>query len=165
MDTTPTAAGHSVTARDLTPFRAFTGPMCTTPTLAPHVPTLARSSRRNASTFHETIILVSLCAQNINKASSSSSGVDYKTVTHVVVTLEADNCSPTTVSENIEQQVGLQVILLDSKCFPIVNTESTCSVEFWKGNRKILAASKSIYVKMTGLPTNPQRAREESEEV
>ena len=52
-------------------------------------------------------------------------------------------------------------MLLDSKCFPILESDTTASIDFWKYNRKILAASKSLYTKLTGSSTNPSRATSE----
>ena len=49
----------------------------------------------------------------------------------------------------MSQQLGFQVVLLDSKCFPLLGNEGT-SGDFWKGSRKILAASKSHHEKCTG---------------
>ncbi len=48
--------------------------------------------------------------------------------------------------------------------FPVLNTVTTTSTDFWKCNQKILAASKSLYARITGSSANPQLAREETEE-
>jgi len=61
----------------------------------------------------------------------------------------------------VRQQVGYDVILLDSKCFPVLDTDTTCSSEYWKGTRKILAASKTLYAKLKGSSANPERAQVE----
>ena len=52
------------------------------------------------------------------------------------------------------QQVGFEIVLLDSNCFPILENDTT---DFWKYNTKILAASKSL----TGSSVNPRRATSE----
>ena len=49
------------------------------------------------------------------------------------------------------QQVGFDVQLLDSKCYPLLANEGTSGTEFWKSTRKILGASKSIYERISGL--------------
>ena len=41
----------------------------------------------------------------------------------------------------------MEVVLLDSKCYPLTENESTSSESFWKSSRKILAANKSLYNK------------------
>ena len=40
-----------------------------------------------------------------------------------------------TISKLVEQQVGFEVMLLDSKCFPLLSNDSTCGPHFWKGTR------------------------------
>ena len=79
-------------------------------------------------------------------------------MTQVVVTLDVGNCSPDIVAELIQQQVGFQVVLLDSKCFPILESDTTRGTDYWKSNRKILAASKSLYTRLTGSSANVKRA-------
>lgn len=64
-------------------------------------------------------------------------------------------------AELISQQGGFDVVLLDSKCFPILDTDTTTTTDFWKSNRKVLAASRSLYTKLTGSSTNPKHANTE----
>ena len=45
--------------------------------------------------------------------------------------------------------------------FPIHQSETMNETEFWKSNRKILAASKTLYEKLIGKRTNPKRANME----
>jgi len=100
-------------------------------------------------TFRKTIVLVSLtCTSGDKPSSSKSPGIAYTVVTQIVVTLESQSCSPGIVADLVRQQVGYDVILLDSKCFPVLDTDTTCSSEYWKGTRKILAASKTLYAKL-----------------
>ena len=47
------------------------------------------------------------------------------------------------------KQVGFAVILLDSKCYPLPSSPVTSGFDFWKGSRKILAASKSLYTQLS----------------
>lgn len=68
------------------------------------------------------------------------------------------HCSPSVVAELVQQQVAFEVILLDSKCYPILESDTTKSHDFWKSNRKVLAASKSLYIKLTGSSANPRHA-------
>lgn len=53
------------------------------------------------------------------------------------------------------------MILLNSKCFPVLDNEISRSSEFWKSTQKIMAASKSLYVKLKGSSTDPERAKVE----
>ena len=81
----------------------------------------------------------------------------------MVVTLEAGRCSPVNVAESVRQQVGFEVILLDSKCFPVLESETATGIDFWKSNRKILAASQSLYKRLTGSSTSLKRANDEAD--
>lgn len=104
------------------------------------------------------MVSLSLINQNKPTTSKASSHLDYKVVTQVVVNLEVGHCSPSAVAELVQQQVGFEVVLLDSKCFPVVDCESTTAAEFWKSNRRILAASKTLYTRLTGSSANPKHA-------
>ena len=104
--------------------------------------------------------LVTLSVPNPNKPTTSKhTHLEYKVVTQVIVTLEIGNCTPSVVADLVRQQVGFPVILLDSKCFPILENETTSAIEFWKSNRKILAASSSLYSRLTGSSADPGRAK------
>ena len=86
---------------------------------------------------------MSLSTISHNKLSTSKSSLyplDYKVITRVVITFEAGLYSPSKVSELIQLQVGFQVILLDSKCFPLVESDTKTAIEFWKSNQRVLAA-------------------------
>ena len=78
--------------------------------------------------------------------------------------IKTADCNLTTVTEAIGQQVGFPVTLLDSKCFRIIESDTTSMTEFWKSNRKILAASKSIYDKLRGSSTDFQEAVDDQTE-
>ena len=140
----------------ITPFGAYSGPTSHLP------PRSSLTQWRKSTTFRKTIALVSLSAPNPNKPSTSKSSlVEYKTVTQIVVTLEVGHCSLAAVAEAVSQQVMFEVVLLDSKCFPILTSETTNTTEFWKSNRKVLAASKTLYSKLAGSSTNPKCAKAE----
>ena len=47
--------------------------------------------------------------------------------------------------------MGFQAVLLDSKCFPLLSNESTSGVDFWKSTRKVLAALRDVYEKVSGV--------------
>ena len=46
-----------------------------------------------------------------------------------------------------------------SKCFHVLNTETSRSIEYWKSTRKILIASLSLYTRLKGTSADPERAR------
>lgn len=94
-----------------------------------------------------------MSAPDTDKPSSSKCSLcplEYQVITQLVVSIDSNRCSPSAVSEQVHQQIGFDVILLDSKCFPIMENDSTCAIDFWKSNRKVLAASKDLYTKLTG---------------
>ncbi len=82
-------------------------------------------------------------------------------MTQLVVAVDLNRCNPSVVAGEVEQQVGFSVVLLDSKCFPIMENSATSALDFWKSNRKILAASKDLYNKLTGCSADPKHARHE----
>ena len=53
------------------------------------------------------------------------------------------------------------MILLDSKCYPLLDNAATSIISFWKSTRKILAASKSIFQKLSGGSLDLKRANDE----
>ena len=121
---------------------------------------LFSAGKRKKNTFWKTIVLVSLANAASDKLSSSkSSDVTYAVVTQIVVALEPDNCSPVLVAQLVEQQVRYDVILLDSKCFPILDNDTTRTTEYWKSTRKVLAASKVLYIRLKGSSTDPEKAK------
>ena len=79
----------------------------------------------------------------------------------MVVTLEAGHCSPRNVAELVRHQVGFEVVLLDSKCFPVLDSETMAGIDFWKSNLKILAASQALYKELTGSSTSVKMANDE----
>ena len=48
----------------------------------------------------------------------------------------------------VRKQIGLEVILLDSKLFPIMD-DSTSGSEFWRLTREIIAVSRASYEKLS----------------
>ena len=137
----------------VSPFGAYTGPTSSIPP-----PRSQLTQRRKSTNFRKTIALVSLATVADKPSTSKSSCLEYKVITQLVVTLEVGHCSLTSVTEAVTQQVAFDVVLLDSKCFPILQSETTNETEFWKSNRKILAASKTLYDKLIGTRTNPKQA-------
>ena len=110
----------------LSSYGAYTGPTAKVP------PPRTQVAQRRKSNFRKTVALVSLTSPNPNKPSTSKSlsHLDYKVITQVVVSLEVGHCSPSLVAELVRQQVGFEVVLLDSKCFPILESETTAATDF-----------------------------------
>ena len=134
-------------------YGAYTGPTAHLP------PSRIHTTQHRKSNFRKTLPLVSLSAPNKPSTSRASFNLDYKVITQVVVSLEMGHCSAAMIAELVRQQVGFEVILLDSKCFPLLESDATKSHDFWKSNRKVLAASRSLYVKLTGSDSaNPKHA-------
>jgi len=57
----------------------------------------------------------------------------------------------------VKEQLSFDVILLDSKCFPLLDNDNTKGIEFWKSTRKVLAANCLTYTKLTGR-SSPQKS-------
>ena len=85
------------------------------------------------------------------KGKEKKGKLEYTTVTQVVVSLSPSECNVPAISQLVSQQLGFQAILLDCKCYPLVCNESTSGIDFWNSTQKILAASKDLYGKVTGL--------------
>ena len=62
------------------------------------------------------------------------------------------------MSQLVAKQVDFDVVLLDSKGYPLLDNESTSGESFWKSTRKILAANRQLYRKLTGQNTDIERA-------
>lgn len=99
--------------------------------------------------WRKTIIVVSLTKKGTG-SSKTNPHVDYKVVTQVFVKLDETKCTIKAVAEMVKEQLSFDVVLLDSKCFPLLDNDSTKGVEFWKSTRKVLAANRLTYTKLTG---------------
>ena len=105
------------------------------------------------------MVVVSLKKRDGNGSSTKGNKVEYDIVTQVTVTL--DLSSPYTVrrvTDLVSKQVGVDVFFLDSKCYPLLENDSTSVESFWRGTRKVLAANRAIYGKLTGQCTDLQKA-------
>ena len=70
---------------------------------------------------------MSLSFKDKDKPTSSKASLkmDYSVVTQIVVSLVPSQCNVQAVGDLVAQQVGFEVVLLDSKCFPLLANEST----------------------------------------
>ena len=139
----------------VSPFGAYRTPTYTTPQFAP----VSSVGKARKGTWRKSIIVVSLSKKGTSVAGSSKSNphVDYKVVTQVYVKLDESNCTSKAVAEMVKDQPSFEVVLLDSKCFPLLDNASTQGMGFWKSTRKVLAASRSSYIKLTGK-SSPEKA-------
>ena len=146
----PTSLPGSDTRRDLlSPFGIYTSPTCS----------IAGPSHVKKKTWNKSIMIISVRRREGKKdAWKGNTKVDYEVVTQTHVTLDASSCTVRRVAELLKRQLDMEVVLLDSKCYPLTENESTSSESFWKSSRKILAANKSLYNKVSGQSTNVMRA-------
>ena len=122
--------------------RAYTGRTCDN-LPPPHPPRYAKSTK-----VKKTIMIVSL-SKKCKEKKGRNIKLNYSVVTQVVITLPLCQCNVSVATEKVTKQVGYD-ILLDSKCLPVLTSEGTSGLEFWKSTRKILAASWSVYEQLTG---------------
>lgn len=136
-----------------TPFGAYPFTQCPQPSLfAHHQSNVPRFKHRS---IKKTILLANLSPRDPSKASSSkSSRFTHTVVTQVIISLDLSmgECTVSKAAELVKRQVGFDVVLLDSKLFPVIDGESTSGPEFWRSTRKIIAVSRSSYEKLTGVP-------------
>lgn len=77
----------------------------------------------------------------------------HNVITQIIISLDPSACNLTQAAQSVKMQVGFEVILLDSKLFPLLDNESTAGVEFWRSMRKIIAVSRTTYLlKLAGVP-------------
>ncbi len=81
-----------------------------------------------------------------------------KVVTQTQVALDSNSCNVCRVSDILRKQLNFDVVLLEIKCYPLMENDSTRSGSFWKSSRKVLAVKKSLYCKVSGETTNVGRA-------
>ena len=119
---------------------------------------LVHATKPQRRVIRKIIQVASLSSRDPDKpCSSKSARMAHTIVTQIIITLDPSNgeCNVTTATEKARKQLGFSVILLDSTLFPITESESTSSSEFWKSTRKIIAVSMSAYEKAGGvLPEN-----------
>ena len=87
----------------------------------------------NRRTIQKTILLAKVSLPDMNKPSLSQAN----RLTHTVITsvnVELDHslgeCNVNTVPDMVKKQVGFDVILLDSKLYPLIANESTAGIDF-----------------------------------
>ena len=115
----------------------------------PHPPNHPPHFKQRA--IKKTILVANLSLRDSNRPSHSrASRFEHTVVTHVIISLNSDDCSVSRATECVQKQIGLEVVLLDSKLFPIMDNNSTSEAAFWCSTRKIIAVSRASYEKLSG---------------
>ena len=70
-----------------------------------------------------------------------------------------------TVSGLVRAQLGFEVILLDCKLYPIADTEATSGLDYWKSTCKNIAASRSLYEHLGGVPPGAALTVQEDDDI
>ena len=117
-------------------------------------------TRGRVSKVSKTIILIILQAPG-NGDKPSTSKLIYDVVTQKQVSIDPNDCSPSAVAQEVSETVRFEVVLLDSKCYPLLDNVTTSNISFWKSTRKILTASKSNFQKLSGASVDLKRAKDE----
>lgn len=137
----------------LSPFGAYSTPLTKFNQLGlppPHPP----QSRSQRKVIKKTILLTNLSLRDTSRpCSSKSNKITYTVVTQLIISLDSamGECNVSTAAEMVRCEIGFEVILLDSKLFPILNNDATSGVDFWKSTRKVIAASRSTYESLVGI--------------
>ena len=67
-------------------------------------------------------------------------------------------CNINEVCNNkVRDQVGFEVVLLDSKCYPLVTNGDTSDPDLWKSTIKIIAGPREVYISLGGIPAQAKR--------
>ena len=103
-------------------------------------------------TLHQSLVLRNaslrnpLCLEVFLFVSRALLPKQYSVVTNNITMTLDPTCG------QVKEQVGFEVVLLDSKCYPILSNEDTSIPDFWRSTRKIIAASQQAYEKLGGIP-------------
>ena len=148
-----------------TPFGAYPLSRCSQPNPVPHPPNTARFKKRSVK---KTILVANLHARDPSKPSSSRAGqLMHTVITQVIVTLDGitNHYNVSTVAEEVKKQIGFEVVLLDSKLFPIADNDSTSGPKFWRSTRKVIAAKRIIYEKLVGRSVGEELSQLEDDDI
>lgn len=137
------------------PPSMFTPSFSTTNIVSPTTPMNSRATKE----WRKTIALISLTSEDSRNQPSSSKAsscnqqsVKHKVITQIMVNMDSSKCTVSAVAGLVKEQVGVDVVLMDSKCYPLYENYSTSGVEFWKSGRRILATSQHNYENIIGKP-------------
>ena len=86
-------------------------------------------TRRKKNMIRKTITLVRL--KRINK---------HQVITDIIVKLNGEaECSIPSVAARVKDEVGFDVILMNTKCNQITDSEATSGLDFWKSSSAVHA--------------------------
>ena len=144
------------------PYQFGTQPQQIASAPLPHPPNHPPRFKQRA--IKKTILIANLSSRDSNRPSTSKgSRLVHTVVTQVIISLDSNDCSVTRATECVRKQIGLDVVLLDSKLFPIMDNESTSGAEFWRSTRKIIAVSRASYEKLSGIAAGEELCRVEDD--
>ena len=125
---------------------------------------LSHPPRSKQRVIKKTILIANLSSRDPNRPSSSrASRLLHTVVTQVIITLDCNDCSVGKATECVRKQIGLDVVLLNSKLYPIIDNENTSGAEFWRSTRKIIAVSRASYEKLSGTVVGEELCRVEDD--
>ena len=133
----------------MSPYGTYPVPQYPQSNPVPHVP----SPRVRQRIIKKTMLLAKLALRDVSKPSSSRANrLTHTVITSVVVSLDQSmgECNVASAAEIVKRQVGFEVILLDSKLYPLIESEATSGFDYWKSTRKIIATSRTVYEKLIG---------------
>lgn len=155
------------------PFGSYTA--FTAPLPRPHPPLSRNSSGiTKRKLIKKSILLASLSLQE-QGTSPSKSKFQYEVVTQIIVSLDPTlgRCCVKAVCDKVKDQVGFEVVLLDSKCYPITANEITSDPEYWKATKSYsstqgklggISPETDLLKCMKGLDSGDQGDHEETKE-
>ena len=122
----PTSLPGTDTRRDVSsPFGVYTSPTCL----------IAGPSHTKKKTWSKSIMIISVRRrEGIKDGWKGNTKVNYEVVTQTHVTLDASSCTVRRVAELLKEQLDMEVVLLDSKCYPLTENESTSTESFLKSS-------------------------------
>ena len=88
-------------------------------------------------------------------STKGSTKVEYESkLTQISVFLDVSSSTVQHVTELMKRQIDLDVVLVDSKCYPFLDNDSTHGKAIWKTTQKVLAANRDLYNKLTSQHTD-----------
>lgn len=146
------------------PYGAYPYQSGSHPQQMPSAPLPHPPPRFKQRAIKKTILIANLSSRDPNRPSSSrASRLVHTVVTQVIINLDSNDCNVTRATESVRKQIGLDVVLLDSKLFPIMDNETTSGPEFWRSTRKIIAVSRASYEKLTGIAVGEELGQVEDD--
>ena len=82
--------------------------------------------------WNKTIIVLLLKKRSGKGSTKGNAKVEYEIVTQISIFLDVSSSTVQKMTELVRRQIGLDVVLLDSKCYPLLDNDSTHGEPFWK---------------------------------